>query len=108
VIEKVSVQGRRAFDRAREIESSVDAIVLDSLDPMTDRLGGTGKTHDWSLSGKIVANCKVPVMLAGGLTPQNGMEAICIVRPFAVDVNSGVERPDGRKSEERICRFIEP
>jgi len=73
---------------------------------MTDRVGGTGKTHDWSLSAKIVANCKVPVVLAGGLTPQNVMEAIHIVRPFAVDVNSGVEKPDGRKSKERIFRFI--
>jgi phosphoribosylanthranilate isomerase len=74
---------------------------------MTDRVGGTGKTHDWSLSAKIVANCKVPVVLAGGLTPQNVMHAIHIVRPFAVDVNSGIERADGRKSEERIYRFIE-
>ena len=106
VIGKVSIQGRDALDRAREIESSVDAIVLDSVDPMTDRVGGTGKTHDWSLSAKIVANCKVPVVLAGGLTPQNVMEAIHIVRPFAVDVNSGVEKPDGRKSKERIFRFI--
>jgi phosphoribosylanthranilate isomerase len=107
VIGKVSVQSRSAFDRAREIEPSVDAIVLDSLDPMTDRVGGTGKTHNWSLSAKIVAECKVPVVLAGGLTPQNVKEAIRIVRPFAVDVNSGVERPDGCKSEERIYRFIE-
>jgi phosphoribosylanthranilate isomerase len=107
VIGKVSVQGRSAFDRAREIEPSVDAIVLDSLDPMTDRVGGTGKTHNWSLSAKIVGNCKVPVVLSGGLTPQNVTEAIRIVRPFAVDVNSGVETPDGRKSEERIYRFIE-
>jgi len=106
VIGKVSIQGRDALDRAREIESSVDAIVLDSVDPMTDRVGGTGKTHDWSLSATIVANCKVPVVLAGGLTPQNVMEAIHIVRPFAVDVNSGVEKPDGRKSKERIFRFI--
>ena len=107
VIGKVSVQGTDAFDRAHEIESSVDAIVLDSVDPATDRVGGTGRTHDWSLSAKIVASCRVPVILAGGLTPENVTEAIYIVRPSAVDVNSGVERPDGRKSEERIPRFIE-
>jgi phosphoribosylanthranilate isomerase len=107
VIGKVTVQSRDALDRAREIESSVDAIVLDSIDPTTDRVGGTGITHDWSLSAKIVANCKVPVMLAGGLTPENVAEAIHIVRPAAVDVNSGVERPDGHKSEERLSRFVE-
>jgi phosphoribosylanthranilate isomerase len=107
VVGKVSVQGRDALDRAREIESSVDAIVLDSIDPTTDRVGGTGITHDWSLSAEIVANCKVPVVLAGGLTPENVAEAIHIVRPAAVDVNSGVERPDGHKSEERLSRFVE-
>jgi phosphoribosylanthranilate isomerase len=107
VIGKVSVQGRGALDRAREIESSVDAIVLDSIDLATDRVGGTGITHDWSISAEIVANCKVPVVLAGGLRPENVAEAIHMVRPFAVDVNSGVERPNGRKSEKRLCRFIE-
>ena len=45
-------------------------------------------------------------MLAGGLTPENVAEAIRIVKPCAVDVNSGVEEPDGRKSEERISRFV--
>lgn len=70
------MQGRGAFDRARQIESSVDAIVLDSVDPATDRVGKTGITHDWSLSAEIAANCKVPVVLAGGLTPENVAEAI--------------------------------
>lgn len=107
VIGKVSVQGKDALDRARKIESSVDAVVLDSIDRATDRVGGTGITHDWSLSAEIVASCKVPVVLAGGLTPENVGEAIHIVRPSAVDVNSGVERPDGHKSQERISRFIE-
>lgn len=107
VIGKVSVQGREAIDRARRIEPSVDAIVLDSIDPATDRVGGTGRTHDWSLSAEIVAHCKVPVVLAGGLTPENVAEAIHIVKPAAVDVNSGVERPDGHKSETRIRRFVE-
>jgi phosphoribosylanthranilate isomerase len=107
IIGKVSVQNRRAVKRAYEIQGSVDAIVLDSIDPATDRVGGTGMTHDWSLSAEIVSNSSVPVVLAGGLTPDNVAEAIRVVRPAAVDVNSGVETPDGHKSEERICRFIE-
>jgi phosphoribosylanthranilate isomerase len=76
VIGKVSVQSRGAFDRARQIESSVDAVVLGSVEPATDRVGGTRITHDWSLSAEIAANCKVPVVLAGGLTPENVAEAI--------------------------------
>jgi phosphoribosylanthranilate isomerase len=107
VIGKISLQDERALKRARQIESSVDAIVLDSIDPATDRVGGTGITHDWSISAEIAANCRVPVVLAGGLTPENVAKAIQIVRPSAVDVNSGVERSDGRKSEARISRFIE-
>lgn len=107
LIGKVSVDGRGSIDRALEIESSVDAIVLDSIDRTTGRVGGTGMTHDWSLSAEIVAKCKVPVVLAGGLTPENVADAIYMVRPSAVDVNSGVEKSDGHKSEERICRFIE-
>jgi len=93
--------------RAREIEEVVDAILLDSIDPSTGRVGGTGHVHDWSISSKIVSAAKVPVILAGGLTPDNVREAVTLVGPWSVDVNSGVEDLDGRKHEERVRRFID-
>lgn len=107
VVGKVSIEGSEAIARAREIEDAVDAIVLDSRDRATDRVGGTGMVHDWSISARIVASCSRPVVLAGGLTPENVAEAVRRVRPWAVDVNSGVEAPDGGKSEERVRRFVQ-
>jgi phosphoribosylanthranilate isomerase len=105
IIGKVSVEGEVAVERAREIEACVDAIVLDSCDRATDRVGGTGMVHDWSVSARITASCKVPIILAGGLTPENVAQAISVVKPWAVDVHSGVESRDGRKDEDRIRRF---
>jgi phosphoribosylanthranilate isomerase len=106
IIGKVSVEDDTAVARAREIAPFVDAIVLDSRDRATGRVGGTGHVHDWSLSARIVAASSVPIILAGGLTPENVAEAIRVVRPWGVDVNSGVKAADGRKDEERVRRFI--
>jgi phosphoribosylanthranilate isomerase len=107
IIGKVSVEDATAVDRAREIEPFVDAIVLDSRDRATNRVGGTGLVHDWSISARIVAAAGVPIILAGGLTPDNVAAAVRAVQPWGVDVNSGVESSDGRKDESRMRRFIE-
>ena len=107
ILGKISVQDESAITRAREIEEVVDAILLDSIDPSTGRVGGTGHVHDWSISSKIVSAAKVPVILAGGLTPASVREAVSLVGPWGVDVNSGVEDSEGRKSEERVRRFID-
>jgi phosphoribosylanthranilate isomerase len=106
VIGKVSVEGDAAVERAREIEPFVDAIVLDTRDRETDRVGGTGMVHDWTISARIASASKVPIILAGGLTPENVAQAIRAVNPWGVDVNSGVETSDGRKDEDRVRRFI--
>ena len=103
----VSVEDDSALDRAREIEPFVDGIVLDSRDRATDRVGGTGRVHDWSISARIVAASRVPIILAGGLTPDNVGAAIRTVQPWGVDVNSGVESADGRKDPLRVRRFME-
>ena len=68
-------------------------------------LGGTGRTHDWSLSRAIRDEVEIPVWLAGGLTPDNVAEAVRQVQPFGVDVCSGL-RIDGRLDEERLSRFV--
>jgi len=106
VIGKVSVEDDTALVRAREIAPFVDAIVLDSRDRATGRVGGTGQVHDWSISARIAAASSVPIILAGGLTPENVAEAVGVVRPWGVDVNSGVEAGDGGKDEDRVRRFI--
>ncbi len=77
-------------------------LLLDTFSP--DKKGGTGRTFDWSLA-REPARLR-PVVLAGGLTPQNVAEAVRTVRPYAVDVSSGVESEPGRKNHETLARFI--
>lgn len=78
-----------------------DLVLLDSR--AGDRLGGTGQTFDWSIAAEVAR--QMPIILAGGLTPDNVADAIRQVRPFAVDVSSGVET-DGVKDPGKIRDFI--
>jgi phosphoribosylanthranilate isomerase len=91
----------RAFEA-----SGVDGIVLDA--EADDRGGGgTGRTVPWERARRIVAESSVPVVLAGGLTPENVAEAIETVSPYGVDVISGVERERRSKSPERLDLFVD-
>lgn len=84
----------------------VAGVVLDAYHETA--LGGTGETFDWSLA--ITAKGllpNLPIILAGGLTPENVGDAVRQVRPYAVDVSSGVESEPGRKSHDKLRRFIE-
>ncbi len=104
----VHVTGDNAVGDALEAADSCHAVHLDSR--TADRLGGTGRTHDWSISRTIVdalAPLGLPVILSGGLRPENVAEAIEAVRPFAVDVNSGVENEHGDKDSSRSFDFVD-
>jgi phosphoribosylanthranilate isomerase len=81
-------------------DHDAEAFVLDAYSK--DAYGGTGKTFDWSLA----KNLRVRIVLAGGLTPENVRGAIQALRPFAVDVSSGVEA-NGAKDYDKVKRFIE-
>jgi phosphoribosylanthranilate isomerase len=86
----------------------VDAIILDSVNLKEDRIGGTGIIHDWTLSKKMVDNSQLPVVLAGGLTPDNVQNAIRSVGPYAIDVNSGVKisKSSRRKDPIKVRNLI--
>ncbi|WP_254831565.1 phosphoribosylanthranilate isomerase [Haloglomus salinum] len=83
---------------------AADALVVDSLDEAGG--GGTGETHDWERTRGLVAELDTPVVLAGGLTPENVADAVRTVRPFAVDVASGVEREGGVKDADAVRAFV--
>jgi phosphoribosylanthranilate isomerase len=108
IVQVVHVTGPQAVAAAVGAESEVDAILLDSGNPglAVKQLGGTGRTHDWAISRRIVQTVRAPVWLAGGLTSVNVARAIEEVRPFGVDVCSGV-RTDGRLDETKLARFVE-
>ena len=82
----------------------VDSILLDT--GKSGKPGGTGCVHDWTLSRRIVDETRLPIILAGGLKPENVQEAIKAVSPYAVDTASGVEA-FGKKDYLKIKSFIE-
>jgi phosphoribosylanthranilate isomerase len=84
----------------------VDAFITDTFDPDTGASGATGRTHDWSVSRRLVALSPKPVILAGGLTPDNVRDAVRTVRPAGVDVHTGIEGSDGRKRRDLAEAFV--
>lgn len=84
--------------------AGADALLVDSAGRQGG--GGTGETHDWRRTREFVRTIDVPIVLAGGLTPDNVTRAVETVRPFGVDVASGVEHEGGRKDHEAVERFV--
>jgi phosphoribosylanthranilate isomerase len=96
-----------SIETAIRLAPEVDALLLDSGNTRGEikTLGGTGIVHNWDISRQIVLNVNVPVFLAGGLTPQNVRYAIEKVRPFGVDVCSGV-RTAGKLDRSKVESFM--
>ena len=102
IVKAVHVTDESAIRTAKRYEPYADALILDTR--TRERIGGTGIPHDWNISATIVANSAIPVILAGGLTPENVAEAIRRVRPYGVDVQTGVKK-DGVRNPERTLAF---
>jgi phosphoribosylanthranilate isomerase len=83
---------------------NADALLIDSVDEAGG--GGTGETHDWEVARESVADLDVPVVLAGGLTPENVATAVGTVDPYGVDTASGTEREGGRKDHDAVRSFV--
>ena len=88
---------------AHRMAGAADAVLLDTF--KDGKLGGTGAVHDWSVSAAVARDLQIPVILAGGLDPSNVGEAIRMVKPYAVDVSSGVEAA-GRKDPKKVESFV--
>jgi phosphoribosylanthranilate isomerase len=93
---------RDYLERCRQLGRMPAAVLVDAH--VEGQLGGTGKTAPWDLLADFDPGA--PLILAGGLTPENVAEAIRAVRPFAVDVAGGVESAPGRKDPEKVRRFV--
>ena len=108
IVQVIHVRNDEAIEEALHLQEHVDAFLLDSGDPKAavKTLGGTGNTHDWNISKELVKAVKVPVFLAGGLNAGNVRIAIELVKPFAVDVCSGV-RTNGKLDEKKLKDFIQ-
>ncbi len=95
---------QREEEVAKIADYKVDALLLDSYHP--DMEGGTGATFDWELA--VAAKMfGMPVILSGGLNPENVAEAVRLVKPYGIDVASGVETFQGKKDLDKVRDFIE-
>jgi phosphoribosylanthranilate isomerase len=103
IVQVIHVEDEDAVAEARGLAPLVDGLLLDSGRPKAaiKELGGTGRVHDWAISRRIVGAVACPVYLAGGLGPGNVADAIRTVRPFGVDLCSGV-RTDGMLDEQKL------
>ena len=97
--------GPEAF--AQAYSPVCDAFITDTFDPSTGASGATGQVHDWAVSAELVRRSPRPVILAGGLNPDNVRRAILAVRPAAVDAHTGVEGPDGSKDPLLVGAFVQ-
>jgi phosphoribosylanthranilate isomerase len=107
LVQVIHVRNEKSIEQAISIAPQVDMLLLDSGNPdlKVKELGGTGRTHNWNLSKEIVSSVDKPVFLAGGLNPENAREAVDYVKPFGLDVCSGV-RTNGRLDKVKLDKFM--
>jgi phosphoribosylanthranilate isomerase len=107
IVQVIHVEDCSALGVAQDYAKLADALLLDSGRPkaMLEELGGTGRAHDWDVSARIVVGVGVPVFLAGGLNAGNVAEAVRQVRPYGVDLCSGV-RTDGKLDAGKLRAFV--
>jgi phosphoribosylanthranilate isomerase len=110
IMQAVSVSGPEAIDIALAYQDVADYLILDTQAPDIAGIGASGKTHDWNISREIVRQVQIPVILAGGLSPENVVEAISVVQPWGVDslTHTNLPLPGGgfRKDLNRIRQFV--
>jgi phosphoribosylanthranilate isomerase len=107
LVQVIHVRDEHSVEEACAVSGLVDALLLDSGNPSlaVKELGGTGRTHDWQLSRRIREVVAVPVYLAGGLRVENVGDAIRAVRPYGLDLCSGVRR-DGALDADKLSAFM--
>ena len=85
-------------------KAGTDAIILDTL--VAKKKGGTGQVCDWNTAEKLVKNINIPIFLAGGINPENVCDAVKKVRPYGIDLSSGVEKAPAQKDPKKILELV--
>jgi len=108
LVQVIHVIDESSIEEAINVQNFVDALLLDSGNPKlkVKELGGTGRTHNWDISRKLIEKVNIPAFLAGGLNPENVLEAIGKVRPYGLDICNGV-RTNGLLDEEKLRLFFQ-
>lgn len=110
IMQAVPVVNQEALEIARSYQEVADLLILDSLSADIGGIGAAGFTHDWNISREIVRQSRLPVILAGGLSPDNVAEAIRFVRPWGVDSLTCTNLPLGegkfRKDIDLVKKFV--
>ena len=107
IMRTIPVENIGCVELAKDYDKKADFLLLDSRRQNDGQLGATGETHDWNLSKKIVESVSIPVILAGGLGPDNLAEAIEKVRPFGVDSKTKTDKDGSREKDiEKVREFV--
>jgi len=110
IMQAVSVDNWEAVEQAKQYSKIVDYLILDTSTKDVEGIGASGCTHDWEISKSIVDNVDIPVVLAGGLSPQNVSEAIIKVKPWGVDSLTHTNKllDDGKfiKDFDKVSQFV--
>ncbi len=103
IVKALRIENKDILEKAVQYKDKVDAYLLDTYSP--SKYGGTGKTFDWCIA-KEIKEFGLPIILSGGLNPENIREAISEVEPYGIDVSSGVEERPGKKNMEKLINFV--
>lgn len=107
VMRTIPVGDEKCIELAKQYDGIADYLLLDSRRKKDNQIGATGETHDWNLSKKIVESVSIPVILAGGLGPDNVAEAILKVKPFGVDSKTKTDKTGSREKDiEKVKEFV--
>ena len=107
IMRAIPIIDEASIECANDYRGIADFLLLDSHEPGDRQIGGLGRTHDWSISRRIVDEVGVPVILAGGLDADNVVAAIAAVRPAGVDSKTKTDRADGNgKDLDKVRRFV--
>jgi len=93
------------IQQLQQTQPLIHAFLFDTYCPTNNKIGGTGKTHNWDYTATIAKQLNKPTIIAGGITPQNAQLAIDTLKPYAIDINTGVENQQKQKCPQK-CKTI--